>query len=348
MNRQPSAPSAPLHKPAGRQPLLWVVLAYAAGILAGNYLWRPFLWWLVAAFIFGISSAYLLRRRVRIAFLIASSVLFAIGALTIQLRPPAGWARSNLSSLADGEDIVVTAHVIHEGDPRRKAVGETQQRLDLETEQIATESRVLSVRCGIRATVYSKEGAQDGPSAVRLFHYGERLRFPTKLSRPRNYRNPGSFDYQEYLAENGIVALVSTKAENVEILTGFAGRRAELWRTRVYHSIVEQIYRLWPGQEAALMGAMLIGDNTFVGRDLLIDFQRTGTYHVLVISGLKVGILALVTFWLLRRLRVNDLVSSAITVFLTLAYALLTDVGAPVWRATLMLVLYLCARALYR
>jgi competence protein ComEC len=96
------------------------------------------------------------------------------------------------------------------------------------------------------------------------------------------------------------------------------------------------------------MDAMLIGDNAYVGRDLLTDFQRTGTYHVLVISGLKVGILALVTFWLLRRLRVNDLVSSAITVFLTLAYALLTDVGAPVWRATLMLVLYLCAKALYR
>ena len=51
---------------------------------------------------------------------------------------------------------------------------------------------------------------------------------------------------------------------------------------------------------------MLVGENALVGRDLLTDFQRTGTYHVLVISGLKVSILALVTFWLLRRLRVGD------------------------------------------
>jgi competence protein ComEC len=305
------------------------------------------LWWLIAALVFGVSAAYL-RRQVRAAFLIASTVLFAIGALTIQVRPPAGAARSNLTSLADGEDVVITAHVTQEGDLRRKAVGDIQQRLDLETEQIATASQVLNVHFGVRATVYSKEGAEDGPPAVRLFHYGERLRFPTKLSRPRNFRNPGSFDYQEYLAENGIVALASTKAENVEILPGFAGSRAELCRTQVYHSIVEQIRRLWPGQEAALMDAMLIGDNTFVGRDLLTDFQRTGTYHVLVISGLKVGILALVTFLVLRRLHVNDLASSAITVLLTLAYALLTDVGAPVWRATLMLILYFCAKALYR
>src|SRR3984957_4829093 len=93
---------------------------------------------------------------------------------------------------------------------------------------------------------------------------------------------------------------------------------------------------------------MLIGENSFLGRETLTDFQRTGTYHVLVISGLKVAVLALVMFWLLQRLRVRDVAASAITVLLTVAYALLTDVGAPVWRATLMLALYFGARLLYR
>ena len=93
---------------------------------------------------------------------------------------------------------------------------------------------------------------------------------------------------------------------------------------------------------------MLVGENEFVGRALLTDFQRTGTYHVLVISGLKVGILALATFWLLRRLRVSNSVSSAVAVFLILGYAVLTDVGVPVWRATLMLLIYLFSKLLYR
>ena len=93
---------------------------------------------------------------------------------------------------------------------------------------------------------------------------------------------------------------------------------------------------------------MLIGENSFLGRETLTEFQRTGTYHVLVISGLKVAVLALVMFWLLRRMRVSDVIASAITILLTVAYALLTDVGAPVWRATLMLVLYLGARLMYR
>jgi len=44
----------------------------------------------------------------------------------------------------------------------------------------------------------------------------------------------------------------------------------------------------------------------------------------------------------------GNLMASAITILLTVSYALLTDVGAPVWRATLMLALHLGARLLYR
>jgi competence protein ComEC len=181
-----------------------------------------------------------------------------------------------------------------------------------------------------------------------LFRYGERLRFPTKLYPPHNFRNPGAFDYTGYLAENGIVALGSTKAETVELLPGFAGDRTELWRTRLRHNLIERIHLLWKPDEAPLLDAMLIGENSFLGRETLTNFQRTGTYHVLVISGLKVAILALVTFWLLRKMRASDAAASSVTVLLTVGYALLTDVGAPVWRATLMLALYLSVRLLYR
>jgi hypothetical protein len=47
-------------------------------------------------------------------------------------------------------------------------------------------------------------------------------------------------------------------------------------------------------------------------------------------------------------LRVNDFFASAVAVVLCVTYAILTDVGAPVWRATLMLILYLAAKLLYR
>jgi competence protein ComEC len=63
---------------------------------------------------------------------------------------------------------------------------------------------------------------------------------------------------------------------------------------------------------------------------------------------MNVSILALVTFWFLRRLRMSDLIAGTITVSLMVAYAFLTALGAPVWRATLMLAPYLGARLVYR
>lgn len=329
---------------AVRQPLLWAALAYASGILAGHYVWRPPLWWLIAGVVFASSAIYFRWRRPRVGIALALSSLFIVGALTIQSGGP---ARDEIAdgSLGDGQDMVVTAHVIQEGSLLRKGPGDIEQKLDLATEQIEIDGRKVGSHPGLRASFYGKADSVD---AVHEFRYGERVRFSTKLYRPHNFRNPGAFDYQGYLAEKGITELASAKAGEVELLPGFAGNRLELWRTRARHNVLQRIQLLWPEKEAALADAMLMGENTLVGRDLLTDFQRTGTYHVLVISGLKVSILALVTFWLLRRLRMSDLAAASIAVLLTAAYAVLTGVGAPVWRATLMLALYLCTRLLYR
>ncbi len=140
----------------------------------------------------------------------------------------------------------------------------------------------------------------------------------------------------------------SSKAPEVELLPGFAGSRMELWRTRIHRSIARKIQAVWPAEQAALVDAMLLGEESFLGRPLKTDFQRSGTYHVLVVSGLKVGILALAAFWLLRRLRLGEAAASAVTILLIVGYALVTDVGTPVWRAALMLAVYLAARLLYR
>ncbi len=331
--------------------MLWAALAYAGGIVTGFYLWRPPLWWLVAAIAFSASGAYFLRRRPKPAFSLALSALLVTGALMMQVRAPENQCSTGALAFADGRDVVVTAHITKEGNLLGKGVGDDQQRVDLETEQIGTENETFGVRSGLRVSIYGRDAKKESEAVApptRPFRYGDRLRFPAKLYPPRNFRNPGAFDYTGYLAENGIVALGSTKTEAVELLPGFAGNRAELWRTCLRRNLLEKIHQLWTPDEALLLDAMLIGENSFLGRETLTDFQRTGTYHVLVISGLKIAVLALVIFWLLRRMRMSDLVASTTTILLMVGYALLTDVGAPVWRATLMLALYLGARLLYR
>src|SRR5207302_2564607 len=101
-------------------------------------------------------------------------------------------------------------------------------------------------------------------------------------------------------------------------------------------------------EEVGVLAAMIIGEQSLLQRDTRTDFQRTGTYHILVVSGMNVGILAFVIFWLAKRFRASEAVTTAVTIILSLLYAYMTDLGSPIVRAALMLSLYLTARLLYR
>jgi competence protein ComEC len=346
----PQSISAPIVNPVrsgGRQPLLWAALAFAGGIFAGVHMWRPPVWWIVTTAAFILFSILLLGRRGRASKLIGLCAIFAGGALAVQLRMPENLGGLDMLQFADGREVTLTAHIFREGTLAEEGEGEVRQQMDVETEQIILPDKTVEIVSGLRVSLYGKR-SEDPDHPVRMFRYGERLRFPVKLHPPRNFRNPGAFDHQQYLADRGIVALGSVKTERVKLLTGFSGNRAALWRTRIHRSIIDKVHSLWSPAQAGLIDAMVIGEDSFISRDLRVDFQRSGTYHVLVVSGMNVGILAFVTCWVLRRLWVSDLVASLFTVLLAIAYAWLTDVGAPIWRATLMLALYLGARLLYR
>jgi competence protein ComEC len=236
---------------------------------------------------------------------------------------------------------------------RQASPNELSQTVDLQTEEIVAESGIrIPVHSGVRLNIYqaidSSRPNPPAPLPMRLFRYGERIRFPAKLKLPRNFHNPGGFDYETYLAENGIAALASAKAEEVDLLPGFTGNSFELWRTKIHSSIIAKIHALWSPPQAALIDAMVIGESAFIDRDTRVDFQRSGTYHVLVVSGMNVTILAFVIFWTLRRLRLAEIPATLLTIIFCVAYALLTEVGAPVWRATLMCAMFLLTRLLYR
>jgi competence protein ComEC len=344
LNRPPPAKLA-FHLKPTRQPMLWAAAAYSTGIIAGVYAWRPASWWIAALVAFLAAGLYFVRRRKWLGVILALGAFFLAGALHIQLRGSSSLIDTRLQPFADGEMVELTAHVMREGRLRSGVANELSQTLDVQTEEIGLDDGTkIRLHSGVRVGIYSDADA----TPMHLFRYGERLRLSVKLKQPRNFRNPGAFDYQGYLAENGIAALASAKAEDVERLTGFSGNRAELWRTRMHSSIVAKVHALWPAPQAALIDAMVIGEAAFIDRDTRVDFQRSGTYHILVVSGMNVTILAFVVFWTLRRLRLSEIPATVLTILFCVAYAFLTEVGAPVWRATLMCALFLSTRLLYR
>ena len=343
---------------APRQPMLWAVAAYSSGIVAGVYQWRPALWWVVAVTAFVAAALYFAQRRSGLGWALALGAFFLAGALHIQVRGASTHLDTSIDPYADRQELQITAHVTRDGRLQQGGFNELKQTVDIESEQIQTATgQTEAVHSGIRLSIYSprtndalseenSEASTTNPMPV--LRYGDRIRFTTKLKLPHNFRNPGAFDYQGYLSARGIAALGSAKIENVERLPGFAGGRLAAWRSRLHRSIVAKVHQLWPPREAALIDAMVIGEEAFIDRDTRVDFQRSGTYHVLVVSGMNVSILAFVVFWTLRRLRLGDIPATLLTVAFCVVYAFTTEVGAPVWRATLMCTIYLGTRLLYR
>ena len=351
-----------------RQPLFWAAVAFSLGLWVGVRAWRPPLWWVIAVVVFVFAASWFLRKRAWLAKALSLGAWVLLGAFLIQVRgqrpdePSQDGAR--LFALADGRPVVLTARVLREGYARAEGPRSIRESIDVETEEIASAGERWPVRAGVRLSIYEKvEDRASGRLGDRVilddpmtrppdppipFAYGTRLRIRAKLHPARNYRNPGAFDYEGYLRDNGISVLGSAEAAEIKRLPGFSGSRMELWRTRVHASIIAKIHELWPAEQASLMDAMVLGEESFLRNATRTEYQRSGTYHVLVVSGMNLSILAVAIFWALRQVRVDPAVAAVVTVVVSFAYAFVVGVGPPVWRAALMLATYLGARLLYR
>jgi competence protein ComEC len=338
---------------ASAHPMFYAALAFSAGIALARYAWRPPIWWMIAVCAAAIAVIPLLRKNVRLAFLLALAAMVPLGALAWEWHRGAQPRTPDLSGV-DRMEAAVVGRVIRSGLIEQRG-DDLAASVDLQTEHVAN----VRMSVGMRLQIYWRErAAGPKPDLNRIpFALGERLKFTARVRLPRNYGNPGAMDYRGYLQEQGIQVLASVKAEELvtergESLAGFAG-----WRERSTRMMLEHILRLresvpaWTRlsrEDTGLLAAMVLGEDALIGRGTKTAFQRSGAYHILVVSGLNVGILAFSAFWLMRRLRLGEGVATLATVLLCAAYVLLTDLGAPIMRAALMLGIYMLARLIYR
>lgn len=290
-------------------------------------------------------------RSLRLAQASAALALVCAGAFA-RVATPVPYVAVPPPEFLSDERVEILAHVTNDG--AMLAGGGPRERFDLETEVIELNHSRFVQPVGIRATVFSREMDEDNDESetplLPHFAYGDRIHLTAKLRLPRNFRNPGAFDYEGYLRNHGISALASVKADEIKVLPGTAGSRLGFWRSRMRQSILEHIRKrgLWTREDAALFASMIVGDDSLLLRDVREEFQQTGVYHLLVVSGMNVALLAFAVFWLARRLRLPDWAASLLTIALSVFYAYIAGMGVPIVRAVLMLSLFLIARLLYR
>lgn len=128
---------------------------------------------------------------------------------------------------------------------------------------------------------------------------GERWRLTARLKPPHGFANPGGFDYERWLFQQGIEATgyVRGAEENRRLDAGPGTSVIDRWRQR----LGERIEAILPGPlGAALVRALVLGDRSGLGSEQWEVLTRTGINHLIAISGLHVGMVAAFLFFLFR------------------------------------------------
>lgn len=181
---------------------------------------------------------------------------------------------------------------------------------------------------------------------------GEHWIFEARLRRPRGMSNPGGFDYEAWLYANGVGAVASIRAGERMVWPDESGLGPV--RDYIRHRL-QEVFADRSGHSR--LSALIVGDRSVLDKADWKLLQATGTSHLMVISGLHVGMFAAAVFGmaaLAGRIGLLPLswprlwLAAPLAILAAAFYAGLAGFAIPTQRALLMVVLVLLARLIYR
>ena len=167
--------------------------------------------------------------------------------------------------------------------------------------------------------------------------YGDRMQLQIQLYQPGPPRNPGAFDYRDFLKRRGIDAL-GTVQKRIQIIAH--QQEKDDWWAQIVLPIRNLIRRAidqnLSGGPAGLLKGVLLGAKHAVPEEVKTAFAQTGVNHVLAVSGLHVGLIAGAVFFILKILGIGRGITATLTIFALVLYALITGLPPSVVRASTM------------
>ena len=179
--------------------------------------------------------------------------------------------------------------------------------------------------------------------------YGDRIRITSRLYSPSEQRNPINFSWKGYLARKGIYTCASiSNPDQLRLVDRRLGCSLVHGALGIRRAVIRSIYRIYPSPENSVIAGMVLGTYAYLPPQVLCDFTRTGTLHLLAASGYNCWVLALFLSGLLQWMRVTRNHRSLIIIGALIAYLLVVGCKPSLVRATIMLSLALIARPLNR
>jgi len=323
-----------------RRPLIYPTLALSAGIATGYFFVLPDLPLQACVIASLLALLMSMRNKASGAILpLAAAAFFILGILAINL---------SLTALPGPHHLV--HYISRDKQTLEGVIDETPletpdgQVLIVAIRNIVETSNDLPVEGKVMLTVRTNDSRQ----------YGDLIRFRSRLRKPHNFHNPGSFDYEKQLRAQGILVqgTINAPSDMVLIRTGW-GNPFKMGVERLRNRLRRVIAENSSTPEREIIQALLLGETKPIPPLIRENFNRTGTSHILAISGLNVSMVASFTIFLILvimksspylLLRFNAIrVATFAALVPVIIYALLAGLGISVIRATIMLLVFLLA-----
>ncbi|KPK98889.1 MAG: hypothetical protein AMJ95_02095 [Omnitrophica WOR_2 bacterium SM23_72] len=179
--------------------------------------------------------------------------------------------------------------------------------------------------------------------------YGEELILRGQLYRPFGGFSASGRSYRDYLYDRDVRLMMKVKTEadliRLHKTRGFMPRRFALWLKGRMEKV---LFRHTSSLTQGVLGAVILGDKKRVPRFFHNSMMKSGTLHILVVSGLHVGIVGFMILFILKLLGLTRRSRSFIAILSLVIYCFMTGVSTPVVRATIMAIILLLGSILKR
>lgn len=243
------------------------------GILVANYVVNSTILWLVISIGFVLEGTFLLLAN-KLPKLYINCLGFVLGGLLLAINFYQGQALNPYL----GHEVTLKGRI--------KSIVQTKDgitSLNFKIQNIEFQSKTYK-GYGNMVRVSIKNIKQP------LF-YGQEISIKGQIAKPKGVRNPGGFDHQKYLEQQGIYYHMFTEGYKVKSLTNSNGIINNLYNWRA--DFLKDLTEIVPEKEAGLIAAVVLGDKTKLESDTYQALQEVGLVHIFTVSGLHVGFIFL-------------------------------------------------------
>ncbi len=203
---------------------------------------------------------------------------------------------------------------------------------NIETDSIIINEKTIPIKLSLIASL--RDNISRVNSKYEEIGVGNYVVCRGNIFRARNERNPGEFDYEEYIQQRGFAGLlIVNNSDDVNI----TNKEIETFGNTVFEirkAIDEKILTLHNKTTGGFLRGLLLGDRSMIQYEIENEFVNAGVVHVLSVSGLHVGFIILIFIFLFKRFNVYT--RFTLTFIGLLFYVIITYFQAPVTRSAIM------------